>query len=89
MVFSSDVGLWKPNAAAFRYVMERLEASPAEAVFVGDLPEIDVSGSQRAGLRAVWIATDGIEVGDVRPDAIIHRLAELPSALSRWTDPPC
>jgi FMN phosphatase YigB (HAD superfamily) len=50
-------------------------------VFVGDLPEIDVAGAQRAGLRAVWIATDGIELGNVRPDAIIRRLAELPAAL--------
>jgi HAD superfamily hydrolase (TIGR01509 family) len=81
MVFSSDVGLWKPNAAAFRYVMDRLGVSPAESVFVGDLPEIDVAGSQRAGLRAIWIATDGIEQGNVRPDAMIHRLTELPGVL--------
>lgn len=83
MVFSSDVGLWKPNAAAFQYVMDRLGVSPAEAVFVGDLPEIDVAGSQRAGLRAVWIATDGIEQGNVRPDAIIHHLTELPGVVGR------
>jgi FMN phosphatase YigB (HAD superfamily) len=40
-----------------------------------------VVGAQRAGLRAVWIATDGIELGNVRPDAIIRRLAELPATL--------
>jgi putative hydrolase of the HAD superfamily len=80
-VFSSDVGLWKPNAPAFHCVVERLGVSPSEAVFVGDLPEIDVVGAQRAGLRAVWIATDGIELGNVRPDAIVHHLAELPAAL--------
>jgi putative hydrolase of the HAD superfamily len=84
-VFSSDVGLWKPNAPAFRYITERLGVLPAEAVFVGDLPEIDIIGAQRAGLRAVWVATDGIELGEVRPDAVIHRLAELPAALNRLT----
>jgi putative hydrolase of the HAD superfamily len=83
MVFSSDVGLWKPNAAAFQVVMDRLGVSPAEAVFVGDLPGIDVAGSQRAGLHAIWIATDGIEQGDVRPDAVIYRLTELPGVLDR------
>jgi len=81
MVFSSDVGLWKPNAAAFQYVTDQLGVSPAEAVFVGDLPEIDVAGSQRAGLRAIWIATDGIEQGNVRPDAVIHHLTELPGVV--------
>jgi HAD superfamily hydrolase (TIGR01549 family) len=80
-VFSSDVGLWKPNAAAFCCIVDRLGVAPAEAVFLGDLPEIDVVGAQRAGLRAVWITTEGIELGDVRPDAIICRLAELPATL--------
>jgi HAD superfamily hydrolase (TIGR01509 family) len=83
LVFSGDVGLWKPNAAAFHYVADRLGVSPAEAVFVGDQLEADVLGAQRAGLRAVWIASDGVESGDVRPDAVIHRLAELPVALDR------
>lgn len=85
-VFSSDVGLWKPNAPAFRHVTNRLGVSPSEAVFVGDLPEIDVMGAQRAGLRAVWIAADGIELGDVSPDATIHRLAELLVVLGQWNN---
>jgi len=83
LTFSGDVGLWKPNASAFHYVAGRLGVSPTEAVFVGDQLEADVLGAQRAGLRVVWIATDGIESGDVRPDAVIRRLAELPAALDR------
>jgi putative hydrolase of the HAD superfamily len=50
-------------------------------VYVGDLPQIDVVGAQRAGLRAVWVTTDGIELGDVHPDAVIHCLTELPDVL--------
>jgi HAD superfamily hydrolase (TIGR01509 family) len=88
-VFSSDVDLWKPNTPAFRYGVERLGISPAEAVFVGDLPEVDVAGAQRAGLRAVWVATDGIKLGDVRPDAVVHRLAELPAVLDRLQESSC
>jgi HAD superfamily hydrolase (TIGR01509 family) len=83
LMFSGDVGLWKPNAAAFHYVADRLGVSPGEAVFVGDQLEADVLGAQRAGLRAVWITTGKIELGDIHPDAVIHRLAELPAALDR------
>lgn len=79
--FSSETGLWKPNAPAFQSVAERLGVSPQETVFVGDLPDADVLGAQRAGMRAVWIASDGIELGDVQPDAVIHRLSELPALL--------
>ena len=83
LVFSGDVGLWKPNAPAFHYVADRLGVPSAEAVFVGDQLEADVLGAQKAGLHAVWITTGNVEPGDVRPDAIIHRLAELPATLDR------
>jgi len=83
LVFSGDVGLWKPNAPAFHYVTNRLGVSPAEAVFVGDQLEADVLGAQNAGLRAVWITTGNVELGVACPDAIIHRLAELPAALDQ------
>jgi HAD superfamily hydrolase (TIGR01509 family) len=83
LVFSGDVGLWKPNAPAFHYVTDRLGVSPAEAVFVGDHLEADVLGAQNAGLRAVWITASNAESGDVHPDAIIYRLAELPAALDQ------
>jgi len=82
-VFSSETGLWKPNASAFHAVTNQLNVSPGEAVFVGDQLHIDVLGAQRAGLRAVWISADGSKPGNVQPDAVIHRLAELPGVLDR------
>jgi putative hydrolase of the HAD superfamily len=79
--FSCEVGLWKPNAAAFHSVTERLDVAPAEAVFVGDMPGIDIAGAQQGGLRAVWICTNGRDAGTISPDAIIRRLPELPAVL--------
>jgi HAD superfamily hydrolase (TIGR01549 family) len=84
LAFSCETGFWKPNVPAFRYMIDRLGVSPGEVVYVGDLPQVDVSGAQHAGLRAVWMATDGIELGDVRPDAIAHRLTELSAVLDQW-----
>jgi HAD superfamily hydrolase (TIGR01549 family) len=83
LVFSSDVGLWKPNAPAFHYVADWLGVSPTEAAFVGDHLEADVLGAQNAGLRAVWITAVNAELGDARPDAVIYHLAELPAALDQ------
>ena len=84
LAFSCELGAWKPNASAYHYVTDQLGVSSAEAVFVGDIPQIDVLGAQRAGLRGVWVATDGGTAGDVKPDAVIHRLAELPAVLDQW-----
>ena len=84
LAFSCELGAWKPNMLAFHYVTDRLGVLPAEAVYVGDAPEIDVLGAQRAGLRGVWISTDGRSAGSVQPDAIIYRLTELPAVLDQW-----
>jgi putative hydrolase of the HAD superfamily len=83
MAFTCELGVWKPDAAAFHHVTERLGVQPAEAVFVGDSVRVDVSGAQKAGLRAVWISTRGLEPGDVKPDATIYRLAGLPIVLDQ------
>ena len=84
LAFSCELGTWKPNLPAFHYVTDCLGVLPAEAVYVGDAPEIDVLGAQRAGLRGVWIATHERSAGSVQPDAVIHRLTELPAVLDQW-----
>jgi putative hydrolase of the HAD superfamily len=81
MAFSCELGAWKPRAAAFHRILEQLNVAPTEAVYVGDLPEIDILGAQRAGLRAVWMAALPRQLGEVRPDATIQRLTELPAIL--------
>ena len=72
MAFSCELGAWKPNAEAFHHVTDRLRVSPAEAIYVGDLPQIDVAALPR-------------ELGEVRPDATIHPLSELPAVLDQWS----
>ena len=83
LAFSCELGVWKPNAPAFLHLTGELNVQPSEAVFVGDALEIDVLGAQRAGLRGVWISTNGQSAGYVQPDAVIHRLAELPAVLDQ------
>jgi len=85
MAFSCKLGAWKPNAEAFHHVTDGLRVSPVEAIYVGDLPQIDVAGAPRAGLRAVWMAALPRELGEVEPDATIHPLSELPAVLDQWS----
>lgn len=51
-----------------------------------DSPREDVAGAQSVGMRAVWMVSDEFELGDVRPDAIIHTLPELTGHVDRWDD---
>lgn len=57
IVISESEGVKKPDPVIFQRALERLEVSPAEAVYVGDHPVADVQGSVAAGLSAVWRRT--------------------------------
>ncbi|MFF5966467.1 HAD-IA family hydrolase [Streptomyces collinus] len=54
LVFSSDVGLMKPDPLVYRAADERLGRSPSEVVFFDDRPE-NVAAARAHGWRAhVW-----------------------------------
>jgi HAD superfamily hydrolase (TIGR01509 family) len=86
VLFSAEENKWKPNPAPFEHMMLALKLPPAAAVFVGDDPANDVLGAQRAGLRAVHFRSSQRfpHPADIRPDATISDLAELPPLLQQW-----
>jgi FMN phosphatase YigB (HAD superfamily) len=61
----------------------RLGVTPAEAVFVGEHPEIDIRGAQDAGMRAIW-KRDDYWGSCPFADAVIEELDELPGVLDRF-----
>jgi len=59
VVFCIDVGWRKPHRAPFDRALALLDASPADAIFVGDDPRWDVVGAQNAGVRPVLLGSPG------------------------------
>jgi FMN phosphatase YigB (HAD superfamily) len=56
VIDSALVGLEKPDPGIFRAALEALAVAPEEALYVGDLYEVDVLGAQAAGIRAILFA---------------------------------
>ncbi len=88
-VYTSELPVAKPHEDAFRQILEALQLSPEEAVFVGDRLWDDVLGAQQAGMRAIWIPhseipTEQVPDGTARPDAIAHRLLEVFDIVESW-----
>ena len=70
---------WTPSAST----------DPARCVYVGDRLFDDVWGAHNAGLRAIHIPHSAIppeQVGHTEgePDAVAHRLAEIPGIVRGW-----
>jgi putative hydrolase of the HAD superfamily len=55
VIDSTRVGIEKPDPRIFHIGAERLGIRPEEAVYVGDIYEVDVQGARAAGMRAILI----------------------------------
>jgi len=76
LVYSSEVGVEKPDPRIFRSALDRLGVRPEAALHVGDGQIEDVEGAAAAGLQALRLDRRGGS-GDLRD------LAALPAMLSR------
>lgn len=60
---SALVGVEKPDPAIFRAALAALDVGPAEAIYVGDLYDVDVVGARAAGMEAVLLVQDAAGPG--------------------------
>jgi HAD superfamily hydrolase (TIGR01509 family) len=57
VIDSGLVGVEKPDPAIFRAALDALGIGPEEALYVGDMYEVDVVGARAAGIEAVLLAS--------------------------------
>lgn len=73
----------KPAEAFFQTALAVLDAERSDVAMIGDDVRGDVGGAQAAGLRGVLVRTgkfrDSDLEGDVRPDAVLPSIADLPA----------
>ena len=80
VAISAEIGLAKPDEAAFRRAAELLGCRPAETAMVGDQLTWDVEGALRAGYRLAILVggrTTAVPRGGVRAEALDEVLSRL------------
>jgi HAD superfamily hydrolase (TIGR01509 family) len=60
---SALVGVEKPDPAIFRAALTALGVAPEEALYVGDLYDVDVVGARAAGMEAMLLVPDAAVPG--------------------------
>ncbi|MEU9194769.1 HAD family hydrolase [Streptomyces hundungensis] len=79
LLCAAELGIAKPEAAAFHAGCEALGLPPEDVVYVGDQPDIDARGAVDAGLKGVWLDRSG---AGGRPELVrITGLDQLPGLL--------
>ncbi len=76
LCFSYDLGTRKPSPALLRRALAKLDATPEQALMVGDKRSADVAAGRAARVVTVWVRSP-FDDGPL-PDYEIGSLAELP-----------
>lgn len=81
VIISEDVGSEKPQSKIFRVALEELGVKPEETIYVGDDPETDVLGANKAGLISIRMIKQKHEEPilnkDMQPKFTITKISEL------------
>jgi 2-haloalkanoic acid dehalogenase type II len=79
VVTAVDAGVAKPARPIFDAAVARAGVAPEEILHVGDHPETDIDGANKAGMRTAWINRTDEEwpVHLDKPDVVITTITEL------------
>jgi putative hydrolase of the HAD superfamily len=84
IISSAAFGKRKPHPGIFRVALDHLQAPPEQTVMVGDTYEADIVGAHDMGMHSIWV-TRRVRKSparmEVRPDAVVARLGEIPALL--------
>jgi putative hydrolase of the HAD superfamily len=89
VVITGSLPAGKPAADAFVTVCDALGVTPAETVYVGDRPEVDVAGAAAAGCRTVQVRYASGPDRHPAADAVVERpqlVERLPAVLAECYD---
>lgn len=84
LTFSDELGAAKPKPEPFLRTLDLLGARPQGAAHIGDLPETDLRGARRAGMKAIlFLGVSEREDGRHLADAVFESYSELEDVLER------
>lgn len=82
VVISDEVGMRKPDPRMFDLALRQLDASPDEALYVGDNLHDDYGGARNAGIAFCFYNRDREPLApDVLPDYVVESLEQLTELL--------
>lgn len=77
IIISGDFGKGKPDPSIFEHALALSNTSKEEVLMVGDNLMTDILGSNRAGIKNVWINRENKKAQDVKSTYEINHLEEL------------
>ena len=89
VLISGELGYRKPHPLVFRHLIEHLGVEKDQILYVGDDPEPDISGAQKAGLQPVLTTYVRDNNLPLAPGMVFRGTEELDSKvprISKWKE---
>jgi putative hydrolase of the HAD superfamily len=80
VAISEEIGVAKPEPAAFHAAAAMIGCRPDQVAMVGDSPEYDIAGAIGAGLALAVLVTRDLAL-EAEGATVVRTLAEMPAAL--------
>lgn len=82
---SADIGVSKPDIAAFRYVEKHMETGAGPVYMVGDSYRNDIAGAIQAGWKSIWLnhRMNQLGEGEAEPEYIVESEKELRDVIQK------
>lgn len=81
--FSNEFGMPKPHPSIFDHTLAALGGvTPARALHVGDMEDLDISGARRAGMHSALYAPDGDPPTEA--DFVVTEWRDFPEQIARF-----
>ena len=85
---SAALGFAKPDPRIFEEVLRRLNLQPADALYIGDLYEVDVRGANAAGIGAIHLDPLSLYNEKDWPGVHLPDVRHLPDWLTQYASAP-
>ncbi|GEN56430.1 putative uncharacterized hydrolase YsaA [Halolactibacillus alkaliphilus] len=83
VVISGEFGRGKPDPAIFEYALSLADTDKSDAIMIGDNLNTDILGSNRIGMKNIWINHHNQTVKDIQPTYEVKRLKEVLPIIKR------
>lgn len=77
VIISGEFGRGKPDPSIFEHALSVANIEAAEGVMIGDNLMTDILGSNRVGMRNIWINHHNITLEAVKPTYTVSRLKDI------------
>jgi putative hydrolase of the HAD superfamily len=82
IILSSRFGFKKPDVRLFELAMKNLDVKPEESIYIGDVPQRDLVGAKRAGMKCILFRSECLEYSNLIADGCFFDYSFLENILN-------